>query len=83
MDSSLLLALNRIGNIRALALMKLKFGKLSTIRLASSFNVVVEFGWSSVVLIGMDERCGETTGLSFLGGVESCSVSLKDLIGGT
>lgn len=39
LDSSVF-ALNRIGNINALALIKLRLGKLSIIRFASSFNVV-------------------------------------------
>ncbi len=56
-DSSLLFALNRIGNINALALIKLRLGKVSIIRLASSFNVVVEPGFKSSVFIGIECRC--------------------------
>jgi len=54
----------------------LKFGRLSMIRLASSFKVVVEFGLRSVVLIGIDERWDEIIGLSFV----ICSDSFGDFV---
>ncbi len=76
-----------MGNINAFALIKLKFGKVSMIRLASSFNVVVEFGYRSMVFIGIDWRCCDwIIGLSFLeidDGEVGCSSSLEDFIGGT
>lgn len=79
-----------MGNINALALIKLRLGKLSRIRLASSFNVlvvvVVEPGQRSMVLIGIELRAGGCgmIGLSLPGrDMDVCSTSPDDFNGGT
>ncbi len=52
-----------VGNINAFGFIKLKFGIEFTTGFTSSFNTVVEPGYRSIVLIGVD--CCWTIGLSF------------------